>query len=194
MHIVTRIVLGVIAGAVLAFFTGGAIIYYEAHTMETKVNGWSTTLEYGKWDGNILKRAAFSQVLPAINVPEEGVYWTTAMDNSGSRLTGLHNYTMHFPPGGLPPNNAFWSLTMTDRSSHMVDNPVNRYNLGTFSNLTRNPDGSVDLYLQNEAPAGHESNWLPAPSGNFMLWLRAYLPGPAILNGTYQVPPVVEVP
>ena len=27
-------------------------------------------------------------------------------------------------------------------------------------------------------------------SGNFKLWLRAYLPGPAILNGTYQMPPV----
>ena len=29
--------------------------------------------------------------------------------------------------------------------------------------------------------------------GNFKLWLRACLPGPAILNGSYQMPPVVEV-
>jgi hypothetical protein len=26
-----------------------------------------------------------------------------------------------------------------------------------------------------------------------MLWLRVYDPGAAILNGTYRVPPVVEV-
>ena len=53
--------------------------------------------------------------------------------------------------------------------------------------------GSVDIYLQKTAPAGHESNWLPAPAGNFMLWLRVYLPGQAILDGEYKVPPVVEV-
>ena len=47
-----------------------------------------------------------------------------------------------------------------------------------------NADGSVDIYIQNAPPAGNESNWLPAPPGTFKLWLRAYLPGPAILNGS----------
>jgi hypothetical protein len=60
------------------------------------------------------------------------------------------------------------------------------------SDLVPNADGSVDIYIQNTAPIGHESNWLPAPSGNFILWLRAYLPGQTILDGEYKVPPVVE--
>jgi len=60
------------------------------------------------------------------------------------------------------------------------------------SELVPNPDGSIDIYIQNVAPAGHESNWLPAPSGDFILWLRAYLPRKAILDGQYKVPPVVE--
>jgi hypothetical protein len=47
--------------------------------------------------------------------------------------------------------------------------------------------------LQRTAPAGHESNWLPAPAGKFILWLRVYIPGAAILDGTYAVPPVVRV-
>jgi len=47
--------------------------------------------------------------------------------------------------------------------------------------------------MQNAAPSGHESNWLPAPTGNFILWLRVYVPGKAIPNGTYKVPPVVKV-
>jgi hypothetical protein len=187
------IALGIIVGAVLAFLTGGAIIYYVAHTMETNVNGWSTTLNYGEWGNNFLLRAAFSQVLTAANVPEEAVYWSTTVDSTGSKLTGQHDYIMHFPAGGLPPNNAFWSLTMEDSHYLMVNNSINRYNLGSLSNLTPNADGSVDIYIQNAAPSGNESNWLPAPSDNFMLWLRAYLPGPAILNGSYQVPPVVEV-
>ena len=49
----------------------------------------------------------------------------------------------------------------------MVNNSINRYNLGSFSNLTPNADGSVDIYVQNAAPSGNESNWLPAPSGDF---------------------------
>ena len=61
------------------------------------------------------------------------------------------------------------------------------------SGLAQNPDGSVDIYIQNAAPAGHESNWLPAPAGKFILWLRVYIPGEAILHGEYTVPPVVEV-
>lgn len=53
-----------------------------------------------------------------------------------------------------------------------------------------NDDGSVDIYLQRDAPAGHESNWLPAPTDNFILWSRVYMPDAAILNGEYEVPPV----
>jgi hypothetical protein len=56
-----------------------------------------------------------------------------------------------------------------------------------------NTDGSVDIYIKNAAPAGHESNWLPAPAGKFILWLRVYQPGLAILNREYKVPRVVEV-
>ncbi len=192
--VIAVITAGIVVGAVLASFgLGGTLIYIEAHTMETTVNGWSTTLKYGQWGDNILLRAAFSQVLPAGNVPEEAVYWTTTVDSTGARLNGQHNYVLHFPAGGLPPNEAFWSLTMTDVTNHMVDNPINRYNVGTYSNLVPNADGSVDIYLQNAPPSGNESRWLPAPPGNFKLWLRAYLPGPAVLNGTYRVPPVVEV-
>jgi hypothetical protein len=57
-----------------------------------------------------------------------------------------------------------------------------------------NTNGSVTIYLQSAAPAGHESNWLPAPADNFILWLRVYVPGAAILDGKYTVPPVVELP
>ena len=72
-------------------------------------------------------------------------------------------------------------------------NPINRYSVSDRTGLVPNADSSVDVYLQNTAPAGHESNWLPAPAGNFILWLRVYMPGEAILHGEYIVPPVVEV-
>jgi hypothetical protein len=75
----------------------------------------------------------------------------------------------------------------------MVPNPANRYSIGEGSGLLPNADGSTDIHIQHTSPARHESNWLPAPSGDFKLWLRVYLPGAAILDGKYDVPPVVEV-
>jgi hypothetical protein len=100
---------------------------------------------------------------------------------------------MHFPPGGLPPNGAFWSLTMGDAKNRFVANRINRYSVSDRSGLVPNADGSVDIYVQNTAPASHESNWLPTPTGKFILWLRVYVPGAAILDGRYKVPPMVEV-
>ena len=99
---------------------------------------------------------------------------------------------MHFPPEGLPPNDAFWSLTMADAKERFMANPLNRYLVGDRAGLVANADGSVDIQIKTTAPAGHESNWLPAPSGKFRLWLRAYVPGAAILDGKYTVPPVVK--
>jgi hypothetical protein len=63
---------------------------------------------------------------------------------------------------------------------------------GTLINsrwLLRNPDGSIDLYIQNQSPGDdRESNWLPAPAGKFILMLRMYWPNeksPSIIDGTW---------
>ena len=190
--IFTDVVQGIIIGGVLAFFTANLIINFEVKAMQTVVNGWTTTMQCGVPGNGILLRAACAKVLPAVNVAQEAVYWTATVDSSGQTLNGQHDYVLHFPAGQLPPNDAFWSLTMADAQDHFVDNPINRYSVGDRSNLVPTADGSVDIYLQNAAPAGYESNWLPAPAGDFKLWLRVYLPGASILDGTYNVPPVVK--
>jgi hypothetical protein len=83
---------------------------------------------------------------------------------------------------------------MTDVVGYMVSNPINRSSVNDRSGLEESTDGSVNVYLQRDAPAGHEQNWLPAPSGRFKLMLRVYLPGTGILDGTYRVPAVVRAP
>ena len=184
------VVQGILIGFGLAFVS--AQIY--ARIKATKVNGWITMFGLGKPKQWHVARAAHAQIFPGpINVPEEAMYWTTSGDGAGHVSDGQHDYIIHFPPGGLPPNNAFWSLTMGDSRNRFVANPINRYSVSDRSGLVPNADGSVDIYLQNAAPAGHESNWLPAPAGNFILWLRVYVPGEAILNGEYKVPPIIKV-
>jgi hypothetical protein len=190
---IADLVQGIIVGAVLAFITANLLVNAEVNVMQTTVNGWSITLKCGESGNGILLRAACAKHIPAANLPKEAVYWTATVDGAGRTLNGQNDYILHFPPGGLPPNNAFWSLTMTDSQRLMVANPINRYDVSDRSGLVPNADGSVDVYIQQTAPAGHESNWLPAPTGDFMLWLRVYQPGAAVLSGEYHVPPVVEV-
>src|SRR5512136_2528823 len=184
------VVQGILIGGGLAFVT--AQIY--ARIKATKVNGWITMYGLGEPGNGMFLRAAHAQLFPGpVNTPEEAMYWWTNSDGAGRALSGEHDYVMHFPPGGLPPNKAFWSITMGDARNHFVANPLNRYSVSDRSGLAPNSDGSVDIYIQNAAPEGHESNWLPAPVDNFILWLRVYIPGEAILRGKYQVPPVAKV-
>ena len=167
------VIQGILIGAGLAFIT----IFIFPNAYVTKVNGWTTMYECGEPGNGILLRGACAiTFMGPINVPQEAMYWTTKVDGAGQKLSGGHNYSMHFAAGQLPPNQAFWSLTMGDAKNHFVANPLNRYSVSDRSGLAQNPDGSVDIYIQNAAPAGHASNWLPAPSGNFILWLRVYIP------------------
>ena len=186
------VVQGVIIGATLAFLTAILIMNASARAITTTVNGWSSIRKCGQPGNGILVRAACAKALPVVNVVEEAAYWTTTRDRAGRTLVGGHEYVLHFPVGQLPPTDAFWSLTVTDVVGYMVRNPIDRSSFDDRSNLAQNADGSIDIYLQHEAPTGHEQNWLPTPAGKFKLMLRAYLPGAAILNGTYRVPPVVR--
>jgi hypothetical protein len=184
------VIQGILIGFGLAFVSA----QFYARTKAKKVNGWITMYGLGEPSNGMLLRAAQAQLfLGPVNVSKEAMYWWTNSDEVGHVLSGVHNYIMHFPAGGLPPNKAFWSITMGDAKNHFVANPINRYSVSDRTGLVQNPDGSVDILIQNAAPAGHETNWLPAPSGNFILWLRVYIPGEVILDGKYIVPPVVEV-
>jgi len=86
---------------------------------------------------------------------------------------------------------------MYDEGYFFVANPLNRFTLSQRDNLARNPDGSVDLYLQHDNPGPEkQANWLPAPAGAFNLMLRLYWPKqnpPSIIDGTWQPPAVTKV-
>ena len=181
------LVQGVLVGWGMAVVTVEILSRIKA----ARCNGWITIFGCGEPGNGMFLRAACARIfLGPVNSPREALYWKTQVDGKGHMLFGAHNYILHFPPDGLPPVDAFWSLTMADAKERFVANPINRYCVSDRSGLVPNADGSVDIYLRNAAPAGHESNWLPAPMGKFRLWLRAYMPGAAMLDGTYRVPPV----
>jgi hypothetical protein len=128
--------------------------------------------------------------------PAEAMY----LSYVGKPLDGSGAYRMHFGVNELPPVAAFWSLsiyqTMPDGRLFFAENPIHRYSIGDRTpGLRRNPDGSLDLLIQPASPGDDQtSNWLPAPAGPVALVLRAYLPGPRLIDGTYAPPPLTPPP
>ena len=154
-NLVSDVVQGIIVGGVLAFFTFKLV----AHAYVTTVNGWTTMRVCGEPGNGILVRGACASAFPGpINAPQEATYWMTTVDKTGQSLSGEHDYILRFPKGQLPPNHAFWSLTMGTAKNRFVDNPINRYSVSDRSGLVPNADSSIDVYIQNVAPAGHQSN------------------------------------
>jgi hypothetical protein len=130
------------------------------------------------------------------NSKEEAMYPLYGVDAEGQKLDGANRYTMHFAPGQLPPVNAFWSLTMYELpASLLVANPLNRYLLNSpmLPQFVKDPDGGLTLYVQNESPgADKEPNWLPAPKGPFLVFMRLYWPNQEALDGTWKHPPMAK--
>lgn len=154
-------------------------------------------LEPGTYGVNYFDRAAGALEGLFVHDRDEAEYFSTYEDGDANLLDGSQRYVLHFNADQLPPTlpNGFWSITMYGADFQLVKNPINRYSIGDRTpGLTKNPDGSLDIYIQNQQPADHASNWLPsAPSGLFRLNYRIYLPtadakDPATL-GKY-LPPV----
>jgi hypothetical protein len=80
--------------------------------------------------------------------------------------------------------------------SLLVANPINRYliNSPMLSQLKKDPDGGITLYIQNASPGkDKEANWLPAPKGPFVMAMRLYWPKEDALTGKWTAPPLERV-
>jgi hypothetical protein len=158
-------------------------------------HGWLIFPKTGVYGTNYLNRALITWYGLGANRPEDAVYPTSEGPEIIKKYSGANKYVMRFEKGQLPPAKGFWSLTMYDQNYFFVPNPINRQTVSSRSKFKANPDGSIDIYVQNESPGkDKEANWLPAPKGEFVLMMRLYWPSPtppSILDGTWK-PPVVK--
>lgn len=155
-------------------------------------NGWTTAPNGARFGYDYLTRAAVAKSNMYVNRPEETRYFYLDLDSKGERLNGSHRYTVTFKTP--PPVNGFWSLTMYNEHHLFEPNAINRFSLGTKNKgLKTNPDGSLTIYVQHDSPgADKESNWLPAPQGDFSLYTRTYWPKPEVNEGKWAPPPAIR--
>lgn len=130
------------------------------------------------------------------NIAEDAMYPNTRQDASGAPLTTDKNYVLHLSADQIPPVNAFWSLTAYNDEFYLPENPINRFSVGSRDDLVFNEDGSLDIYIQRDAPTGvPQANWLPAPSeGGIALNMRLYWPSDRALSGDWTLPGVTVRP
>jgi hypothetical protein len=159
------------------------------------VNGWFyQTSTVGTYGTAYKLRGMAALIGLGVNLPEDAFYPASFVDGAGKPYSGANRYVLHFDKGGLPPADAFWSVTLYDKDGFQVTNALNRFALGDRDKLRFNADGSLDLFIQNETPGrDKEANWLPAPTGEFNLAMRLYSPRREALAGSWTPPPVKKV-
>jgi hypothetical protein len=171
-----------------------ALMAWKVNSMARVVNGWSMNTDtMGVYGNYYLKRAIVTQLGLGANLPEDAIYPINLADDTGKPLDGANRYVLHFESSALPPVNAFWSVTLYDAEGYQVPNSLNRFAVSSWMPFHYDPDGSLDLYFQNESPgADKEANWLLAPKGPFNLTMRLYAPKSDALTGKWNPPPVTK--
>jgi hypothetical protein len=170
------------------------LMAWKVASMARVANGWSMNTDtMGVYGNYYLKRAIVAQLGLGANLPEDAVYPLSLADDSGNPTDGGSAYILHFDKGATPPVDAFWSVTLYDSDGFQVANSLNRFAVSSWMPFKYNPDGSLDLYVQNASPgSAKESNWLPAPKGPFNLTMRLYAPRGDALTGKWNPPPVMK--
>ena len=111
------------------------------------------------------------------------------LDSDDNYLDGSKTYKLNLPKDA--PAKKFISIVLYDpqtRSQLQTSQPFPSYNSEkSKGKVAVNDDGSVDLYIGPEAPAGKEANWLQTvPKKGWFLVLRLYSPTEAWFDKTWR--------
>lgn len=120
------------------------------------------------------------------------VYMTTKRDGEGRMLRADKLYRLRVPED--VPVGQFWALTLySENTRRPYDNGLNSVrsiNLDSrLTDLQRNDDGSVDLFIGPDAPEGLESNWMRTSGDDgWFVYFRLYAPLQPFFDKTFRLP------
>lgn len=169
-----------------------AQIYNPNHTKI--VNGWSYVFGLDNLGDDNALRSLVAHPYLGGQGEKEAMYPVRYKDSKGSRLIGTKEYQLKFT--SAPPVKGFWSVTVYDaKTKGLIYNTLKRYSLGSESEIYKNPDGSFSITISNQVPVGEKkrSNWLAAPTGEFYVITRLYIPSEEILSLKWKLPELEPV-
>ena len=115
-----------------------------------------------------------------------------AITEQGQQIVGRQ----HLSPerAGECSASIFWSATVYDRARTPGPPDAQSCRGSNTPGLTKNADGSMDLYFGPKAPAGKESNWVPTKGGGeFEVLFRFYGPEKPLFDKTWELGDITEV-
>lgn len=151
---------------------------------------------FGRYGKDYVERAVISQVGLGAFTADQAIYAMAWSDHGKKPLDGSRRYVLHMQTP--PPTNEGWSLTVYNLHGGLMANSLDRFAFTNSSSLTRNADGSIDFYLQPDAPrrTARLRNWLPVTAGQgFEVTWRLFAPRhsrvASILSGSGWQPPAI---
>jgi hypothetical protein len=161
-------------------------------------NHWVGGAETGNYGKDYRVRTVVNYAGIWANTKDEAVYFVATRDADEKPLDGSGSYVIHFPADRLPGSvvNSYWSIILVGVPDYRVaPNPLNRFNLNSYSKLVNEADGSLKIAIgPKPVPGVPESNWLPSPAGKpFSLTFRTYVPKDMVKRGEWAPPAVTAV-
>jgi hypothetical protein len=163
-------------------------------------NGWQRTNPLiGEWGTHYLDRSLYMKHGFYAGHTETECFYIVPVSREGhGYFKGDHKYKIHFTKNKFPPvgQKGFWSFTANEIPGYfLIPNSIHRYAIrDRTKGLRKNPDGSLDIYIQSDPPAADKlSNWLPIAKGESTITVRVYIPQKPLLDGTYQLPPIETI-
>ena len=158
-------------------------------------NGWGTRSRGAAFGDDVTYRAAFGRFSLAGHLPAENRGYNRVVD-------GTRCWLLRFPPGGAPPVDGFWSLTVYGPDLFLVPNELDRHSVGDRTpGLRRAADGSLAIALAPTRPGGATgageadgATWLPTPDGPCVLVLRCYEGREGVRDATWFPPGLEPLP
>jgi hypothetical protein len=190
--------LGELMAQAISFRSRAPDIHYGQGTHWEYVLGFDPSQEsqyYTQLDerANWFYQAVTATKGMATKTPGVGqAYLGASADKNGEWLDGGKPYRLHVPPN--PPAKLFWSVTVYDALTRvLIDNPQGVADRSSRQDLTKNSDGSVDIYFGPQQPSatGAAKNWIPTlPGKAWFAYVRLYGPTEPYFTRTWLLPDI----
>ncbi len=130
-------------------------------------------------------------IIGPIGLPMEEAMYPNITSADGEPLNAMNDYVVKMTKDQLPPDQAFWSVTLYDKANgFFIPNDRKKYSVGENAGFKLNEDGGIEIYVTAEKPDGvPEENWLPINRKDEVidLILRIYVPDMEKMK-TWKVP------
>ncbi len=141
-------------------------------------------------DARVLYYFNAGGVTPAMATTHAGAgsdYALAVLDANKQPFDGSKTYKLHLPKD--VPVNDFWAVTVYDTQTRSQLQTGQKFpTIGSQTEgMTRNADGSYDVFFAPQAPAGKQGNWLQTvPGKSWFTILRMYGPLEPWINKTWR--------